>query len=183
MSQFITRSSLSKFSFSGLVIYVLLLLPVISINFGNGYHYLSVTIKKSLDGITSGGLIRIKDVESVYPQEELFNFAIKNQIQNRTKLITVGCNNLYSFKYALIPPVNTPLYWHNGVTFSSKSLFTQSYYEPNVVLNDVNMIALSYSCPHGQSAFLFEQHYSNFLKSNFNLIESTPDYSIWKKVE
>ena len=95
----------------------------------------------------------------------------------------VGCNDSYSIKYSLQHAVDTPLYWHDGVTFSESAIRENNFFNPESIFQDVNLVGISYSCPHGDSAKLFEQYYLKYLEVNFKLMGTTPDYTIWAKTD
>ena len=170
------RNVLSKVSV------IALFFPLLLFTYNNGFHYVSTASHKIFSEKPFQGLRNV-GIESIYENERKFDSAMSKFVNRNTKLVAVGCNDSYSVKYSLQHAIDTPLYWHDGVTFSEAALRANNFFNPESIFQEVNLVGISYSCPHGDSAKLFEQYYLKYLEVNFKVMGTTPDYTIWEKTD
>lgn len=73
------------------------------------------------------------------------------------------------------PAKGTPLYWHNGTTFSPKTLKHFSYFEPTKVFANVDVIFVpTKSAPdHHNSSWPFMENYWSYINENFKTYRTT----------
>ena len=159
---------------------ILLIFPVILLNYGNGFYYVSTAVSKILE-VRSIQAAQDQKIVTVYSTDSVFESALTGRITADTKLLTVGCNDLYSINNRLKHARYVPLYWHKGVTFSEASLRQMEYFNPNTIFKEVNLVGVSYSCPHGDSAKVFERFYLEYLEANFKIFAKVDQYTIWEK--
>jgi hypothetical protein len=161
---------------------ITLIFPFLLFTYNNGFYYVSTASQQIFLEKPFQGLRDVR-IESIYENERKFDSAVSKFVNKNTKLIVVGCNDSYSVKYSLQHAIDTPLYWHDGVTFSESALRANNFFNPNSIFQEVNLVGISYSCPHGDSAKLFEQYYLKYLEVEFKVIGTTPDYTIWEKTK
>jgi hypothetical protein len=159
---------------------VVCFIPISLLIYSNGAEFISKSAARviALDFASTSTNVPI---ESVYPEERELDEKISKLINKNTKLLVVGCNDVYSFKYGLEHSESGLLFWHKGVTFATESLQKNSYFSEATIFKDVNLIVASYSCPHGDSAREFSAHYTPFLESEFVSVEATDEVDIWTR--
>jgi hypothetical protein len=145
----------------------------------NGWNFLATSVTS---GTTSSiHTSNLADLQSIYPEEIILDQQLSKLIQKNTALMVVGCNDLYSFKYGLPHSDSGLLYWHKAVTFSSKSIRENTYFAATNIFKNVDVVAASYTCPHGESAVEFSTLYRTYLDSEFKLIGAGSDIEIWTR--
>jgi hypothetical protein len=97
-------------------------------------------------------------------------------------VLTVGSNNIYAFYFQTVPLKNTLLYWHDSVTFNRVLAKNDSYFSPDRVFKDVDLVYLTYQDqPDSANAFL--DIYSFWLHRNYEIKESTDDWTVFRGIK
>lgn len=97
------------------------------------------------------------------------------------RLLTVDAPNPLSAGLRCPPAKNTPLYWHNGTTFSPKTLKDFSYFEPTKVFADVDVIFVPTKNAPDQhnTREPFMKNYWFYLNDNFKTYKTTKYWHVF----
>lgn len=113
--------------------------------------------------------------------ESLVNPAILKWYRKGDNILSVGCNNIYSFHFLTVPLKDNLLFWHNTVTFTKDLIKTEPYFDPEKIFRGVDMIYLSNEYGHIDSVKAFVDSYTNYLHSNFEVKENTDKYTVLRR--
>ncbi len=110
------------------------------------------------------------------PQEAEYRDTLSRFVNHDSHLVTVGFNNMYSWRYGLPSPIGSPLYWHKGVTFS-QTVFDLGLLNCRAALEDVDTISLDSSL-HKPSVDEFLASCSQLLTAQFDTIFENKNHRI-----
>lgn len=111
------------------------------------------------------------------PESKAYSQDLKKYTLKYGQFITVGINDYFTWNWGIAPAKGDLLYWHTGMTFSNKNIFSDTTEES--LLENINVIALA---KFGIGSFIsedFENLYKDYLSQNFTRVVNKTEYEIF----
>lgn len=178
VSLFIHKGLFTNFNLRHSVYVILIIIPVLVIflkNYSSLLLNFAVGLNSSLEQKFASKKSEYKTLNYGY-SEEVIDFIKTNKLEN--KKIHVFSVNLITYRLKSPTPKNTPLYWHEYVTYSPGSLLSDIY-KPENVFKEVEVLVIPLKYDHlPESAFNF---YKKYIEFNFSTIYESSNWIVMEK--
>jgi hypothetical protein len=140
-------------------------------NRGND-KYIQTPVHSSLKGAFFNKKITFND-------EYFDGIQILDSVVMKHDRIAVLGVNLFSFSFLLPSPKKDLLYWHNGVTYSQKTLELSDFMIKDSIFQDISILMIPLKSSHStKNAFI---HYENYIKDNYILYKESNYWLLYRR--
>jgi len=180
------RIEIMRIAFYGICI-VLIGKPILWNFMGNGYAlYLKTLPSKDHYNFNVPPLSDALLLKSQYKElSESYNDGfdlLQTETLKHEKILSVEYPNIFSFGLGRQSPVGDLLYWHNRMTFDTNVLTVFSYFNPENIFHDVDivMVPKKHIKIEGTRAFL--ALYNDYLNEHFIILKESSRWILYRKI-